>query len=158
MKNFIKLTVLTLVTSALLNAGTVKVGNQIKIKTPGSTSVNVSDGNININAQDSETKNSSKKARSTKGKKIVINGASITKTVTLNGESLEITGASNHITVKGNVASLTVNGADNTVNLDSVSSINVYGASNKIYYKTAPSKSGKPSISVTGADSTVSKR
>ena len=150
MKNFIKLTVLTLVTSALLNAGTVKVGNQIKIKTPGSTSVNVSDGNININAQDSETKNSSKK--------IVINGTSITKTVTLNGESLEITGASNHITVKGNVSSLTVNGADNTVTLDSVSSINVYGASNKIYYKTAPSKSGKPSISVTGADSTVSKR
>lgn len=33
MKNFIKLTVLTLATSALLNAGTVKVGNQIKIKT-----------------------------------------------------------------------------------------------------------------------------
>ena len=49
---------LSLAITATLNAGTVNVGNQIKINVPGAPSVNVSnDGNIsvdgsNVNSED----------------------------------------------------------------------------------------------------------
>ena len=57
MKRFITLSILTLVVSGILNAGTVKVGDQIKIDIPGSTSVNVSSGgSVNVSGNDSQSK------------------------------------------------------------------------------------------------------
>ena len=41
MEKFIRLSVLSLAITATLNAGTVNVGNQIKINVPGAPSVNV---------------------------------------------------------------------------------------------------------------------
>jgi len=138
MKKIITLSILSLAIAGVLNATTVKVGNNIKVTAPGSTSVNG--------------------AASKSGKNISINGTSQTKTVTVNEENVYVSGTENNITIKGNAASITVSSSDNKVYVDSVSQVTISGVDNKVYYKTSPTKSGKPSVSTTGVDNSVSKK
>lgn len=163
MNRFITLSILTLTVSGILNAGTVKVGDQIKIDIPGSTSVNVSSGgSVNVSGNGSQSKTNENKKDSEKkptgNKTIVINGSSQYKTISMNGGNLQVTGSDNKITVKGSASSITVTGSDNNINIDSVSKVDISGSDNKIYYKTSPTKSGKPSVSTIGADNSVSKQ
>lgn len=152
MEKFIRLSVLSLAVTATLNAGTVNVGNQIKINVPGAPSVNVSnDGNISVDGS-----NVSSEDKNEKG--VTISGSSQTKTITVNGENILVTGSDNKITIKGNASMIIVSGSDNKIYVDSVAKITITGSNNKIYYKTSPTKSGKPSVSTSGSDNSVSKR
>lgn len=160
MKKIITLSILSLTIAGVLNATTVKVGNNIKVTAPGSTSVNVSKNwsvKVNTGKVSSGTKNGNG-AASKSGKNISINGTSQTKTITVNGGNVYVSGTENNITIKGNATSITVSGSDNKVYIDSVSQVTVSGVDNKVYYKTSPTKSGKPSISTTGVDNSVSKK
>ena len=63
MEKFIRLSVLSLAITATLNAGTVNVGNQIKINVPGAPSVNVSnDGNISVDGSNVNSEDKNEKA------------------------------------------------------------------------------------------------
>ncbi len=88
----------------------------------------------------------------------IIQGAGHTKKVRLNGQKVEINGASNTLTIQGKVSSIEIRGAGNTVYVDSVETVSISGASNKVVYKTTSRKSGKPSVVVRGAGSYVSKQ
>ena len=160
MKKIITLSILSLTIAGILNATTVKVGNNIKVTAPGSTSVNVSKNwsvKVNTGKVSSGTKNGNG-AASKSGKSISVSGTSQTKTITANGGNVYVSGTDNNITIRGNASLVSVSGSDNKVYVDSVSQVTVSGVDNKVYYKTSPTKSGKPSISTTGVDNSVSKR
>lgn len=89
---------------------------------------------------------------------IHIEGTGHQKTFTSEGGVLHIEGASNTITVNGSLSKVIIDGAVNTVYVDKVSSVKIEGAGTKVYYKSAPTKSGKPAISIFGAGSGVVKK
>ena len=91
-------------------------------------------------------------------KGVTISGSSQTKTITVNGENVLVAGSDNKITIKGNASMIIVSGSNNKIYVDSVAKITITGSDNKIYYKTSPTKSGKPSVSTSGSDNSVSKR
>ncbi|MFK3647816.1 DUF3060 domain-containing protein [Lysobacter enzymogenes] len=90
--------------------------------------------------------------------KISITGTNLVRNFVGTGGELEITGAGNRITVTGPLSSVVIEGAGNIVNVDSVKRVEITGAETKVYYKSAPTKTGRPASEVTGAGSGVSKR
>ncbi len=74
------------------------------------------------------------------------------------GGRLTIDGTSNRITVSGPLSSVVVTGANNTVYVDEVRSVEITGAGSKVFYKSAPTKTGRPSSKVVGAGASVSKQ
>ena len=147
MEKFIRLSMLSLAITATLNAGTVNVDN-----VPGAPSVNVSnDGNISVDGSNVNSEDKNEKG-------VTISGSSQTKTITVNGENVLVAGSDNKITIKGNASMIIVSGSNNKIYVDSVAKITITGSDNKIYYKTSPTKSGKPSVSTSGSDNSVSKR
>ena len=162
MKKIITLSMLSLTIAGILKASTIKVGNNIRVTVPGSTSVNIS-GNrkarVKAGKGSVETETESGNGTiSESGENISISGTLQTKTIKLNGGSVHISGVDNNITIKGNASLIKIEGAGNTVYVDSVSRVTISGVENKVYYKTSPTKSGKPSISTSGVDNSVSKR
>lgn len=89
---------------------------------------------------------------------ISIEGTNIERSFVGTGGQLQIVGSNNRITVSGPLTSVTVDGAGNTVQVDSVKRVEITGAGSKVYYKSAPTKNGRPASSVTGIGSGVSKR
>ena len=152
MKKIIILSMLLLTIAGILKAGTVKVGNNIRVAVPGSISVNIS-GN-----RKARVKAGKGRVETESGENISISGTLQTKTIKLNGGSVHISGVDNNITIKGNASLIKIEGTGNTVYVDSVSRVTISGVDNKVYYKTSPTKSGKPSISTSGVDNSVSKR
>lgn len=136
-----------LLISGIINATSINLGGIINIKIP---TPSVGDIETDTGGGSGSVKRD--------GENYIIQGASNNKTVTLNGEAVIIQGASNTLTIKGTASSITIRGAGNTVNVDSVKSIRIQGASNVVYYKTAPTKSGRPSVSISGAGSRVAKK
>ncbi|RRD39801.1 DUF3060 domain-containing protein [Leptotrichia sp. OH3620_COT-345] len=133
--------------TGIINATSINLGGIINVKIP---TPSVGDIGDDIGGGSGSVKRD--------GENYIIQGASNNKTVTLNGEAVIIQGASNTLTIKGKVSSITIRGAGNTVNVESVKSIRIQGASNVVYYKTALTKSGKASVSISGAGSRVVKK
>lgn len=90
--------------------------------------------------------------------KISITGTNVERSFVGTGGELEIVGSGNRITVSGPLSSVTVEGAGNTVQVDQVKRVEITGANTKVYYKSAPTKTGRPATDVTGVGSGVSKR
>ena len=160
MKKIIILSMLSLTIAGILKVGTVKVVNNIRVTVPGSTSVNIS-GNRKARVKAGKGRVETESGNGTiseSGENISISGTLQTKTIKLNGGSVHISGVDNNITIKGNASLIKIEGTGNTVYVDSVSRVIISGVDNKVYYKTSPTKSGKPSISTSGVDNSVSKR
>ncbi|WPO84006.1 DUF3060 domain-containing protein [Chryseobacterium sp. JJR-5R] len=92
------------------------------------------------------------------GKNIEVNGVGNTKTYSSDGGNAVIAGVENVITINGYITRLTVSGSGNKVYADKVSRIIIEGTDNKVFYNTAPTKTGKPAVSVTGVANSVQKR
>ncbi|BAV99884.1 DUF3060 domain-containing protein [Lysobacter enzymogenes] len=90
--------------------------------------------------------------------RISIEGTNLQRSFVGTGGELHLVGANNRITVSGPLSLISVNGAGNTVQVDSVKRVEIVGAESHVYYKSAPTKTGRPASSVTGAGSGVSKR
>lgn len=160
MKKIITLSILLLTIAGVLKAATVKVGDYIRVTVPGSASVNISKNRgvkVKAGKENIEIDNGNGTI-SENGENILIEDTLQTKTVKLNGGSVHISGVDNNITIKGNVSLVKIEGTGNTVYVDSVSRVTISGVENKVYYKTSPTKSGKPFISTSGVDNSVSKR
>ncbi|QWP77104.1 DUF3060 domain-containing protein [Lysobacter sp. K5869] len=89
---------------------------------------------------------------------ISIEGTNHERSFVGTGGELHIVGTNNRITVTGPLSLVSVDGAGNTVQVDSVKRVEIVGAQSHVYYKSAPTKTGRPASSVTGAGSGVSKR
>ncbi len=90
-------------------------------------------------------------------KDTLIEGASITQTVSCNHDNLTINGASNIIKATGHCNQIEINGAGVKVEADSVSRIKITGASSTVLYKQSPNKNGKAAVSIVGAGSSAKK-
>lgn len=141
------------------------IGTGLLILLFSGISYGVSIRRTNISKIINEARNSAKRSSDggagtsvKSGANFSLNGASQNKTVTLNGGRADIQGASNTVTIKGKASVISIQGADNTVYVDSVEKVIIQGADNRVIYKTSPTKSGRPVTSITGADSSVSKR
>lgn len=95
---------------------------------------------------------------SQRGKTISIDGVSQTKTFTSDGGNAEISGVGNAVNIKGTVNKLEVSGSGNKIYTEKISYISVDGTDNKVYYKTAPTKSGKPATSINGVGNSIQKK
>ncbi|WP_407486720.1 DUF3060 domain-containing protein [Elizabethkingia anophelis] len=89
---------------------------------------------------------------------IHVEGVGYQKKFSSDGGVLHIEGANNTITVKGFLSKVIIEGAGNTVYVDKVSSVKIEGASTKVYYKTSPTKTGRPATNIFGAGSSVIKQ
>ncbi|SDY79522.1 Protein of unknown function [Lysobacter sp. yr284] len=89
---------------------------------------------------------------------ISIEGTNVERSFVGTGGQLQIVGSNNRITVTGPLTSVSVEGAGNIVQVDAVKRVEITGANTKVYYKSAPTKNGRPASSVTGIGSSVSKR
>ncbi len=90
--------------------------------------------------------------------RISIEGTHLQRNFVATGGELHLVGANNRITVSGPLSLVSVNGAGNTVQVDAVARVEIVGAGSHVYYKSAPTKTGRPASSVTGVGSGVSKR
>ncbi|MBB6370189.1 DUF3060 domain-containing protein [Chryseobacterium shigense] len=114
---------------------------------------------INLAYAQKTTKVNSQYGTSTqKDKHLEIDGIGHNNSYTLNGGNAEISGGSNVITINGYVDKLEVSGTDNTVYIDKVTRVIVEGGNNKVFYKTSPTKAGKPNVSMTGVGNSVKKK
>lgn len=89
---------------------------------------------------------------------ISVTGTNVERSFVGTGGELEIVGSGNRITVSGPLSSVSIEGAGNTVHVDSVKRVEITGANTHVYYKSAPTKTGRPQTEVTGMGSGVSKR
>ncbi|WP_407489305.1 DUF3060 domain-containing protein [Elizabethkingia anophelis] len=89
---------------------------------------------------------------------IHVEGVGHQKKFSSDGGVLHIEGANNTITVKGFLSKVIIEGAGNTVYVDRVSSVKIEGAGTKVYYKTSPTKTGRPATNIFGAGSSVIKQ
>ncbi|AJW63828.1 hypothetical protein VO54_02363 [Elizabethkingia miricola] len=89
---------------------------------------------------------------------IHVEGVGHQKKFSSDGGILHIEGTNNTITVSGFLSKVIIEGAGNTVYVDKVSSVKIEGAGTKVYYKTSPSKTGRPATNVFGAGSSVIKQ
>ncbi|WP_260136058.1 DUF3060 domain-containing protein [Elizabethkingia anophelis] len=89
---------------------------------------------------------------------IHVEGVGHQKKFSSDGGVLHIEGANNTITVKGFLSKVIIEGAGNTVYVDKVSSVKIEGAGTKVYYKTSPTKIGRPATNIFGAGSSVIKQ
>ncbi|WP_260208927.1 DUF3060 domain-containing protein [Elizabethkingia anophelis] len=89
---------------------------------------------------------------------IHVEGVGHQKKFSSDGGVLHIEGANNTITVKGFLSKVIIEGAGNTVYVDKVSSVKIEGAGTKVYYKTSPTKTGRPATNIFGAGSSVIKQ
>lgn len=95
---------------------------------------------------------------SQKEKSITVDGIAQTKTFTSNGGNADIAGVNNVITITGTLGKLVVSGTGNQVYSDKVSTIRVDGSGNRVFYRSAPTKSGKPATAINGFDNSVQKQ
>ncbi len=158
MKKIIKISILTLLITVILNAGMKNMRNK-GIK----TSSNVTQSKIIAGSFQNKTiiMNGGTLQISGSDNNITVKGSKSSfwnKIIPTNVGTIQISGSNNDITVKGNALAIYVSGSDNTVNIKSVSSVTLSGSNNKIYYKYSPTRSGKPSVSSSGFDNAVSKR
>lgn len=96
--------------------------------------------------------------QSKNNKTISVEGVGQTKTYISEGGNAEVSGTNNIITINGRISRLEVSGSGNTIMTDKVSSIVVEGTSNKVYYKSAPTKTGKPAVSSSGVGNNIEKK
>ncbi|MCT3757997.1 DUF3060 domain-containing protein [Elizabethkingia anophelis] len=89
---------------------------------------------------------------------IHVEGVGHQKKFSSDGGVLHIEGANNTITVKGFLSKVIIEGAGNTGYVDKVSSVKIEGAGTKVYYKTSPTKTGRPATNIFGAGSSVIKQ
>lgn len=89
---------------------------------------------------------------------IHVEGVGHQKKFSSDGGILHIEGTNNTITVSGFLSKVIIEGAGNTVYVDKVSSVKIEGAGTKVYYKTSPTKTGRPATNVFGARSSVIKQ
>ncbi|UWX61691.1 DUF3060 domain-containing protein [Chryseobacterium oranimense] len=91
-------------------------------------------------------------------KHLEIDGIGHNSSYTLNGGNAEVSGGSNVITINGYLDKLEVSGTDNTVYVDKVTRIILEGGNNKVFYKSSPTKTGKPGVAITGVGNSVKKK
>lgn len=89
---------------------------------------------------------------------ISVEGVGQTKSYISEGGNAEVSGTNNIITINGRISKLEVSGSGNTIMTDKVSSIVVEGTSNRIYYKSAPTRTGKPAVSSSGVGNSIEKK
>ena len=94
--------------------------------------------------------------KTSSGRDVVLNGAELSKRLSLNGENLVVNGSECNVRVQGTVGKLAVNGSDNTIWLDACSRISVVGSSNKIRWKRGAGTSS-PRIDDVGSDNSIAK-
>ncbi|MBL1220874.1 DUF3060 domain-containing protein [Chryseobacterium sp. L7] len=92
------------------------------------------------------------------GKNIEVDGVGNKQTYSSDGGNASVEGVNNVITITGYVNKLEVAGSGNTVYVDKVSRIELEGTTNKVFYKTSPTKSGKAEISSTGVGNSAVKK
>lgn len=99
MKKIITLSMLSFTIAGILKAGTVKVGNNIRVTVPGSTSVNISENRkARVKAGKGRVETESGNGTiSESGENISISGTLQTKTIKLNGGSVHISGVDNSV-------------------------------------------------------------
>lgn len=91
-------------------------------------------------------------------KKIEVDGVGNKQTYSSDGGNASVEGVNNVITITGYVNKLEVAGSGNTVYVDKVSRVELEGTTNKVFYKTSPTKSGKAEISSTGVGNSAVKK
>lgn len=118
----------------------------------------------NMNAQKTTTKKVTQKVTATSAEQTTtensmthIEGMGITKTVKMNGGTLHVQGSDNTITVSGFAHKVIAEGANITVRIDKVNSVKIDGVDTKVSYRTSANKNGKPTVSVNGVNSGVSR-
>ena len=99
MKKIIILSMLSLTIAGILKAGTVKVGNNIRVTVTGLTSVNISwNRKARVKAGKGSVETESGNGTISKsGENISISGTLQTKTIKLNGGSVHISGVDNSV-------------------------------------------------------------
>lgn len=88
---------------------------------------------------------------------IVIQGAGVERTLTMNGGTLRIQGASSKIKVEGFVDKIIIQGAGVEVDADVVNFVQIQGASTKVRYKSSKNKNGIAKANISGAGSGIIK-
>lgn len=88
---------------------------------------------------------------------IVIEGAGVERTVTMNGGTLRVQGASCKIKVKGFANQIIIQGANVKIEVDEVNFVKIEGANSTVRYKTSRNKNGVAKSNVFGASSGVVK-
>ncbi|PUB33411.1 Protein of unknown function (DUF3060) [Elizabethkingia sp. YR214] len=111
-----------------------------------------------INAQVFGGNSNTSGSVSEKDGNIHIEGVGHQKKFSSDGGVLHIEGTNNTITVSGFLSKVIIEGASNTVYIDKVSSVKIEGAGTKVYYKTSPTKTGRPATNIFGAGSSVIKQ
>lgn len=91
-------------------------------------------------------------------KKIEVDGVGNKQTYSSDGGNASVEGVNNVITITGYVNKLEVAGSGNTVYVDKVTRVELEGTTNKVFYKTSPTKSGKAEISSTGVGNSAVKK
>ena len=122
MRKIITLSMLSLTIVGILKASTVKVGNNIRVTVPGSTSVNIS-GNRKARVKAGKGRVETESGNGTiseSGENISISGTLQTKTIKLNGGSVHISGVDNKVYYKTSPTklgkpSISTSGVDNSV-------------------------------------------
>jgi hypothetical protein len=110
------------------------------------------------NAQKTAKVNSQHGTTKQVDKHLEIDGIGHNNSYTLDGGSAEVSGGNNTITINGYADKLEVSGTDNTVYIDKVARIILEGGNNKVFYKSSPTKTGKPGVAITGVGNSVNKK